>query len=550
MLSELSTIPAGTTLEADLCIIGAGAAGIAIAREFIASPYRVILLESGGNRREPATQQLYGGTSIGQPYHRLDECRSRRFGGSTNCWGGICTPLNEIDFERRSWVSWSGWPLDSAELAPHYSRAHHLCGTGPFLYDARAWDRIGLEWRNFDRESFEPFVWHYNTRSQYDISFGKRFRHELERASNIFGFMYANVTGLLTGESGRAVERVRVATLDGQIRYVRAKAFVLACGGIENPRILLASNEVHPDGLGNSHDLVGRFFQEHLEAPCGLLQANKAADVSRYSELARLGETSCLPGLVLSKNAQTKFRTLNGSLSLDPIYDPEGGLAACWGIRKDLRARHIDSSLLRRLWRAARDTRIILPEAWRRAAYGFRPRGIPDRFLVFARAEQAPNPESRVTLASDTDQLGMRRACLDWRTGALDREGIRLMASLAAEEFTRLGLGQVIAADWLESGEWPSEMLGGPHHMGTTRMSDDPRTGVVDRHCKVHDVDRLFVAGSSVFPTGGHANPTLTIIALAMRLAGHIRNELAAQGTVNVSVNVSVASEPQASCPQ
>src|SRR5947208_170584 len=119
MLSELSTIPAGTTLEADLCIIGAGAAGITIAREFIDSPYRVILLESGGVRREPAIQQLYSGINIGQPYQRLDECRTRRFGGSTNCWGGICTPLNPIDFEKRSWVPWSGWPLDPSELAPY-----------------------------------------------------------------------------------------------------------------------------------------------------------------------------------------------------------------------------------------------------------------------------------------------------------------------------------------------------------------------------------------------------------------------------------------------
>lgn len=229
-------------------------------------------------------------------------------------------------------------------------------------------------------------------------------------------------------------------------------------------------------------------------------------------------------------------------------YDQKGGLAACWGIRKGLRARRIDSSILKRLWRASRDTRIILPEAWRRAAYGARPHGIPNRFLVFARAERAPNPASRVTLAADTDQLGMRRACRDWRTGALDREGICLMASLAEAEFRRLGLGQVIAADWLESGEWPQEMLGGPHHMGTTRMSDDPRQGVVDHDCKVHDVELLFIAGSSVFPTGGHANPTLTIIALAMRLAGHIHNELSTDRSVKVTVNV--ASELQESCPQ
>jgi choline dehydrogenase-like flavoprotein len=526
MVSELSAVPAGQTLECDLCVIGAGAAGIAIAREFLDSGNSVILLESGGYRREQDTQGLYSGPVVGMRYHHLDDCRSRYFGGSTNCWGGICTPLNAIDFEKRPWVPESGWPIGFTELAPYTAQAHHLCGTGPFLYDSRAWDRIGLDWRGLDVNSFEPFVWHFNTRSRYPVRFGRRFRTELADSSNIRVFLHANVTGLLTGENGRAVERVRVAALDGRVCHVRARAFVLACGGIENARVLLASNNVHPGGLGNDHDLVGRFFQEHLEAPCGILRANPEGPASRFSQLAALSGTRVLPGLALSTVAQTQFKTLNGSLSVDPIYDPEGGLTACWDIRRELHARRIRPSLMKRVWKAARDSHTIVPELWRRVVHGERPRGVPDLYLVFARAEQAPNRESRVTLAPDTDQLGMRRACLDWRTTALDSESLRLMASLATSEFARLQLGDVIASEWLESGEWPANMLGGRHHMGTTRMSDDPHCGVVDRDCRVHDVDRLFIAGSSVFPTGGHANPTLSILALALRLAAHIKNDL------------------------
>jgi choline dehydrogenase-like flavoprotein len=212
---------------------------------------------------------------------------------------------------------------------------------------------------------------------------------------------------------------------------------------------------------------------------------------------------------------------------MDPFYDEEGALAASQHIRVDLRTRRINRHTLSRLWRAVRGCRDWAPEVYRRYVQGARPRGDPHRFVLFARAEQAPNPSSRVTLSDSVDQLGMRRSCLDWRTIPLDRKSVRLMARLASREFERLGFGQVIGADWLAGEDWPADLVGGPHHMGTTRMADDPSCGVVDRNCKVFHHDGLYVAGSSVFPTGGHANPTLSILALAIRLADHLKAVLA-----------------------
>jgi choline dehydrogenase-like flavoprotein len=195
-------------------------------------------------------------------------------------------------------------------------------------------------------------------------------------------------------------------------------------------------------------------------------------------------------------------------------------------IRSDLKAGKITPDMVSRIWKICCESNKLAPEAWRRIVHGDRPRGEPGRFVIFARSEQTPNVNSRVVLSRETDRLGMRRSCLDWRTTTLDRSAIRLMASFAVSEFKRLGLGRVVLADWLKADAWPDSLVGGPHHMGTTRMSDDAATGVVDRNCRVHGVHGLYIAGSSIFPTGGHANPTLTIVAFAMRLAAHVRDVL------------------------
>lgn len=537
MIADIRTIPSDCSLEADVCIIGGGAAGIVIAEHFIASRHEVILLESGGFRPEAAVQRLYSGQSIGEKYfRRLDECRSRYFGGSTNCWVGICAPLNEIDFAKRSWVSWSGWPIRYEELTPYLRRSHEICGAGPYIYDGKAWPMMGIPDADFSSERFERFVWHYNKRSAPGIEFGKRFRNEMQRAPNVRVLLHANVTELLTDPSGQSVERVRIRSFDGQTRYARAKLFVLACGGIENARILLASNSHYSSGLGNQRDFVGRFFQEHLEVPCATLTVPDSGNrISFYSRLSKLGGTFCLPGLALAPKAQEVHETLNGSISVDPFCDPDGPLISFQHLLSDLKARRINRRTLQHLWRVVRDGRKLAPEAWSHLANGERPRGDPHLFVAYARAEQAPNPASRVILSSDVDELGMPRVTLDWRTTLLDRKAIRLLSAFAAEEFTRLGIGQVIPAEWLVGDEWPMTLVGGNHHMGTTRMSEDESAGVVDRNCRIHGLQGLYVAGSSVFATSGYANPTLTIIALALRLADHLRDTLARSAGITAS---------------
>lgn len=546
MIEDIRAV-ANDSLECDVCIVGGGAAGIVMAQQFAGSQFKVILLESGGLKPDPSVQRLYSGHSIGEKYFReLDGCRTRYFGGSTNCWVGICTPLNEIDFAQRHWVPWSGWPIGMEELAPYLRRSHEICGTGPFVYDSRAWEMMGLPALDFTAERFERFVWHYNKRSQAGIEFGKRFRKELRQARNVDVLLHANATEFLTNPSGQVVERVRVRSLEGHTRHIRARAFVLACGGIENARILLGSNGYYPHGIGNQRDWVGRFFQEHLEVPCATLFVTGGwSGASAYSRLLRLGRAFALPGLSLAPKAQEQHRTLNGSISVDPYCDPDGQMLSLESLLADFKARRITRQTFGRLWKVVRGRRDFAPEPWNRAADGEHPLDDPNRFVIYARTEQAPNPDSRVTLSTDVDPLGMQRVNLNWRTTALDRRAIRLLSAFAAEEFPRLGMGSVVPADWLKSEEWPASLVGGNHHIGTTRMSEDETTGVVDRNCRIHNLNGLYVAGSSVFPTGGYANPTLTIIALALRLSDHIRDTLG-RNAAAVSLD-NVALQPPAS---
>jgi choline dehydrogenase-like flavoprotein len=321
------------------------------------------------------------------------------------------------------------------------------------------------------------------------------------------------------------VEQVEAKTLEGKTVRIRAKWFVLACGGIENARLLLASTETNPRGLGNERDLVGRFFMEHPHIACGSVAIEPAQDaIACYARLWRLGKSRCRPGLSLSPAAQEQNQTLNASISIDPDFDPEGAWALLQALRARVAARDAAGLSPRVIVKALSRSREMAKHLCHRALSGSWPGADSGRFVLYVRAEQSPNPDSRITLSHETDSLGMPRVCLDWRMADIDRKALLLISAIARAEFARLGMGRVTEAGWIREGIWPPRFEVGPHHMGTTRMSASPSDGVVDRNAKVHSVGNLYVAGSSIFPTGGHANPTLTLLATSLRLADHLRS--------------------------
>ena len=516
--------------EVDLCIVGGGAAGIALAREFVGTKINVAMLESGGNDFNAEIQALYDGESIGEPYYqRLDQCRTRRFGGSTNCWGGMCTPMTEIDFRKRAWVPYSGWPITNHDMQTYLKRAHKLCGIGPYAYDEDTWKVLGASAIPFDPDKLWSHFWQINNRhGDRQVRFAAKFRTELEQAKNIGVYLHANVTRLNLNHQGERVESLRIETLEGRTSTIKAKLFVLACGGIENVRLLLVSDQQRTAGIGNDYDVVGRYFNEHLQAPCATVKLNpKNVRFCDYSRLWPLGRSHALPGLTLSPRAQEKHQTLNASLSADPVFNADHAWTVIKNVRHDLAQRKLSVSALKNVIRMLRGSRVLVPDVYRRMVHGGRPTGDPTEYTLYARAEQAPNPASRIRLTAEVDRLGMRKLALDWHTTELDRRAFPVLVDAARTEFERLGLGVVQEHAWVREQAWPNTLAGGPHHMGTTRMSDDPRYGVVDRNAKVHGVQSLYIAGSSVFPTGGHANCTLTLLATTLRLAERLKKELA-----------------------
>jgi choline dehydrogenase-like flavoprotein len=534
---------APAVIETDLCIIGAGAAGIAIARTFIGTSTSVCLIEGGGLAGENSSQALYEGTSIGRPAFDPNNSRMRIFGGSCTLWGGGCITLSRQDMNRREWVPHSGWPISYSELEPYYTRAREFCQIESHDFtDGSFLTPLSRPALPFDAETLVNQVF-----ARSPILFGQAYRDELRRAPNITLLLHANVLELQAKANGLSVDCARIGTLVGRRGQVRARHYVLACGGIENARLLLLSDSVTPNGLGNDRDLVGRFFMDHPSGKMGSVYTDSPERLTQpYDRNLGKGPTPAFPEIGLSTEFQKNQRLLNGRVHPFPV---EGAVPA--GIRalRDLRAtlsppaldegsvleRHLCDAMKNgptgdegtaagseNIGKLALQLGLGVGDIFRAMARKMadKPTVQSNRVELIGYFEQAPNPYSRITLGHEPDAMGQRKVCVDWRLTPLDTQTYRAAAMLFGTELARAGGGRFELEQWLATGESAMpEVHGTAHHLGTTRMSDDPQQGVVDRQCRVHGIENLHVAGSSVFPTGGWAFPTFTIAALSLRLA-------------------------------
>ena len=509
------------SLLADVCIVGGGAAGLTLAASLADTPLRVIVLEGGGAQADDHSQQMYRGATAGQPYYALEACRIRALGGTTNTWGGWCRPLDPIDFRERPWLPHSGWPFDRATLNPFYQRAHAVCRLGPFDYDPAEWRRRGRTLVPEHSPELCETLFHIGP-----TRFAQRYLAVLRRAPNVRLLLHATALELHLDAAGSRVTSLSAAAARRRFT-VQAATTVIAAGGIENARLLLASRRHQPCGIGNTHDLVGRFFADHLHVPIGRLQPRLRRH--RFRPVHRINGMTIRGAATLSEAAQAQDRLPGFALTFHDDDDPHDVLspgrmppayeslatlvrAARQGQRPPRTLHHLGNVVTGLNTAAALASRKV----WQ---------PLPRQVMVGCRLEQAPNPASRVTLDDRDDDYGMPRARLEWRLTANDDENFARV-----EAICRRALG---GEAWRFTpgdpgdGSWLDRMRPGAHHMGTTRMHADARRGVVDENSRVHGVGNLFVAGSSVFPTGGWAPPTLTIIALTLRLADHLRRQLA-----------------------
>jgi choline dehydrogenase-like flavoprotein len=509
-------------LEADVCIVGAGPAGITLALELLETGARICLLESGGvERRAPA-----GGESVGYPYHRLETAGIRAFGGSSLHWGSgngdywNAVPFDRLDFESRPGIPHSGWPFPRSELVPFFERAAAAAGIGPFVYSADPADDDDLA----GRLPVEPgrLVSSY---FQFATSTFVRYFDRLSTAPDVRLLLNATAAEIRMGDDG-GVEAVRALSAPGRAFEIRARLTVLAAGGLENPRLLLSPSASRPAGVGNEHDLVGRYFMEHVTVRSGAVTPSSPAILDQrrlYSEYERAG-AHVRPTLRLHESVTRAEELLNVTFLLDPKRRSSvaNGVRSLSTLRK---SRELEPRP-ERLAAHARNVLADLPDVVREVVRKQVSVARADVLAVRVQAEQAPYPASRVTLSPRRDPLGLLLPRLDWRMSELDVRSVRRTQELLDAELRRAGLGKV--DDLLGSEDPPALILGIHHHMGTTRMHADPRQGVVDADCRVHGVPDLYVAGTSVFPTAGWANPTFTMLAVTIRLADHLKQRLGA----------------------
>lgn len=510
-------------LQADVCVVGAGVAGLALALRLSERNLRVLLLESGDLRHGADAQVLNDGVSEDGDYP-FRASRSRGFGGTSRLWYGACIELDPCDFGRRAWLPFSGWPIAAGDVGPYYEATRPLFSIPELATAARE-----IEATPFHGGGLEAkVVAHSNPRD-----LGRRFWPRIAASSNVECRFDATVTHLHHSKDGRRLDRLVARSRAGETMSVVAEHFVLACGGIENARLLLASPGAEGRGVGNRRDTVGRYHMEHPMRACGFLPVGaKSRALVPFTDRETAGGIDVIGTFGLSREIRERHGLLDMHLRVFRFHALEtrpSVIAGKAAMRRIARGGTGRMQAAARLLRSAAAPAAMRYLAWHAA--GKLSRRAPfDHVRFTAFLEQEPDPENRITLDGRRDRFGVPLPRLSWRESDFMRQSHRRSLDLLARAFLDNGLGRFVhdqaRTDFLSHYDQY-----GLHQMGSTRMSDDPRSGVVDGNCRVHGMTNLFMAGSSVFPTGGAANPTWTIAALAFRLGDHIsdrRGSLAA----------------------
>ena len=488
----------------DVCIFGSGPAGMSLALN-LPKKLRVLLIEGGDTEYSDESQNLYHGKNIGHDYFDLSITRLRFLGGSSNHWGGLCRPLDEVDFKSKSYENLSGWPINKKDLDVYLNKTKSILDI-PDEVD------LGMpDWLSQIQDSGElkeVTFWHSEP-----TRFAGKYRGEIESSKNIDCYINANLTDLRLDDSGRVLNIANIKTYSNKEYEIRAKSFVLAAGGLENPRILLNCNSQNEKGLGNDRDLVGRYFCEHPHFFVGDFVLEDSVRDSVRVEMQERNEWRHFRFLAPTEKEMLSRNMLNFGIRFQPRFIES----------KDSNKNFKDKM-----------REIICKTGWSKEFVEW----VTDRNIVCASdgnsdgtlmvaAEQSLNYSSRVRLSNDADAFGLKRIDLDWQLTDADKNTLKQAALTVGEVLAKTKVGRVKPRQWLMSpdSEFPgldTEQIGGHHHMCTTRMSDLPEYGVVDKNLKVHGIDNLYIAGSSSFGSTGHVNPTFTIVQLSLRLADHL----------------------------
>lgn len=470
-------------IKTEVCIVGAGAAGISMALSFHQMGINVVLLEGGGLEQPDSEERDLYDAKIGEKFYPIGASRLRYFGGSTNHWGGWSRALDSFDFSEKKYFAEKGWPISKEAVYQYYPKAAELCEIPNFerchngYYETQLTEGL-INWGDSVFMN-KFFVFSPPTR------FGSKYLSVIRNSQYIDAYLHANATKLIF--NGTNIEGVLAQSLTGQQLRVEAKHTILAMGGLENPRFMLNNVGEHfEDGIGNHADWLGRCFMDHsgfrpidLLLPEGLKYKKHKFQTEPVMPVLSMNEDSLLKhqlnNFCVMFKRQKDNKVINSNYKQNPWFDNPPQTAGNYSAQ-----------------------------------------------FIF---EPSPCKNSRVTLIDDVDALGMKKLKLDWQFNQRDFRSVEKVVELMIKEFGVMNIGRVKWKRLFEP-KTISEIGGGMHHAGTTKMSSLPEDGVIDENCRVHESTGLYVMGNSVFPHVGFSNPTVTIVALSLRLADHIKKRL------------------------
>lgn len=528
----------------DACVIGSGPVGMALALELESLGFDVVILESGGNSVDPSRTQDSRAIIVNSARHApMEIAVCRALGGTSWAWGGRCVPFDPVDFEERAHIAHSGWPIEQSDIKPWYAKASEYlrCGDAGFYLQPPPGCDLGCDITvsALERWSSEPRLANVH-------------REKIERSERITLFLNATALDLDLGDNGQVVEGVVIAGAEGRSR-IKARNVILAAGGIETTRFLLAIQRRWENHFGGSGGPLGRYYMGHISGKIASIVFDNPRMIADFDFTLDATGTYVRRRFMLSKEAQLDRGLLNAAFWPDnpPFHDPRHHSCALSAVflalafpptgrrilPEAIRLAHVGpkphhvgahiASVALGAPRGARDILQIVRDRFlaKPRKPGFLLRNPAGRYALHYHSEQEPNPASRVVLTDEVDKYGIPRVAIDLRFTDYDAQSVIDSHELLDSALRANSVGKL--EYWSPKHDLPDRVLSqasdGFHQVGTTRMGVDPRDSVVDPNLKVHDVTNLYVASSSVFPTTGQANSTYLATALAVRLAHHLK---------------------------
>jgi choline dehydrogenase-like flavoprotein len=514
-----------TEIEADVCIVGSGAAGLALAQALVPTSLSVVVLEGGGRRREPSSDDLYQIETTGTVSSGQTGTRFRVYGGSTTAWGGQALPLAAHVFGPRAWIR-SDWPIARSELEPHFGAAEHVMRVGHLPFDADIWELTGTSPPPVDRTIFPVQFSKWSPQPHM----GENAWPLVRSSPHLRLFLHANLVGVELSRDRASVDAFVARSLNGRKLRVRLRVGVLACGGVETARLLLACETNDGDPWMADAPAAGHWFHDHLFVRLAEVHPHDPQDFADYFENFLVDEVKYAPRLPLARAVQEREETTDVGCVVLFETDRPNSVAAAKAAMRRLRTREVSAALGSDSVRTIRGLPDVLRAAYRLRTKGRIANASDSRFVIAAQMEQVAGPANRIRLSSASDALGLKRVIVESSITPIVRHTALTFLEHLETEFGRAGIGRLERADAARASaaEFPSYLSTMKHHMGGTRMGLDPSESVVDADLRTHTFENLYLGSTSVYPTGGYSNPTFTLLALMYRLAEHLGTRLGA----------------------